>query len=237
MPSPRGSQRENDPVTVADQRDWNLALGFQEVFTAIVRIRTNHHVVTDAEMFRAQIKRALRAAEQTARTRGCRAEDINAAIFAVVALLDESALVSRNPAFGDWPRLPLQAELYGHQLAGEIFFQELEKTLNRPDSTQTADLLEVYDLCLLLGFKGRFAASGDLRSVTSAVQDKIRRLRGPFGPLSPHGVIPGGVVLSAKSDPWVRALTLMAASVVILAVSLYLVFKFVLATQASGLSS
>ncbi len=73
-------------------------------------------------------------AEQEARSRGCSPEDVKQVIFAVVAFLDESVLSSGNPVFANWPRLPLQAELFGHQLAGEIFFQELQKTLNRNDS-------------------------------------------------------------------------------------------------------
>ena len=144
-----------------------------------MRLRYNRQAVSNAESFRAQIKQALQVAEQEARSGGCNAEDVKQAIFAVVAFLDESALGCRNPAFADWARLPLQAELYGHQLAGEVFFQELQKTLNRNDSPETADLLEVYYLCLLLGFKGRYAAGGDLRSIMAGIQEKIRRVRGP----------------------------------------------------------
>src|SRR5580700_9838561 len=170
--SPLGSYRGSSPAL--DRRGWNLALGFQEVFTAIVRLRYNRQAVSDAESFRAQMKQALRVAEQEARSRGCNAEDVKQVIFAVVAFLDESVLTSRNPVFVNWPRRPLQAELFGHQVAGEMFYQELQKTLNRNDSQETADLLEVYYLCLLLGFKGRYAAGGDLRSIMAAVEEKIR---------------------------------------------------------------
>ena len=157
-----------------DRRGWNLALGFQEVFTAVVRVRYNRQAVQDAETFRAQMRQALRVAEQDARSHGCSPEDVNQVIFGVVAFLDESVLSSGNPVFANWPRLPLQAELFGHQLAGEMFFQELQKALSRPDSQEVADLLEVYYLCLLLGFKGRYAAGGDLRSIMSAIDQQNR---------------------------------------------------------------
>src|SRR5271166_1895435 len=149
-----GSFRGSSPAL--DRRGWNLALAFQEVFTAIVRLRYNRQAVSNAETFRAQMKQALRIAEQEARSGGCSADDVKQVIFAVVAFLDESALSCHNPAFADWARLPLQAELFGHQLAGEVFFQELQTTLGRSDSSQGADVLEVYYLCLLLGFKGRY---------------------------------------------------------------------------------
>src|SRR5215475_5979514 len=204
--TPLGSYRGSSPLL--ERRGWNLALGFQEIFTAVVRLRYNRQAVMDAETFRAQMRQALRVAEQEARARGCTAEDVKQVIFAVVAFLDESVLTSRNPVFVNWPRLPLQAELFGHQLAGEIFFQELQKVLNRPDSHEVSDLLEVYCLCLLLGFKGRYAAggSGDLRGLIAASQEKIRRIRGAVGMLSPRGMIPADAVRLVQSDPWVRKL-------------------------------
>jgi len=219
-----------------DRRGWNLALGFQEIFTAVVRLRYNRQAVPDAEAFRAQMRQALRVAEQDARSRGCSPEDVKQVIFGVVAFLDESAPSSGNPVFANWPRLPLQAELFGHQLAGEIFFQELQKTLSRNDSQETADLLEVYYLCLLLGFKGRYAAGGDLRSIMGAIQEKIRRIRGPVGPLSPRGAIPSDVV-RVQSDRWSRRLGKVALIAAGLAVVLFVVFKILLLSGASSLSA
>jgi type VI secretion system protein ImpK len=220
-----------------DRRGWNLALGFQEVFTAVVRLRYNRQAVMDAEAFRAQMRQGLRVAEQDARSRGCNAEDVKQVIFAVVAFLDESVLSSGNPVFANWPRLPLQAELFGHQLAGEIFFQELQKTLGRSDSPETADLLEVYYLCLLLGFKGRYAAGGDLRTPMAAIQEKIRRIRGPAGPLSPRGAIPADAVRLVQSDRWSRNLGRTALVAATLTLVLFVVFKFLLMSGASSLSA
>jgi hypothetical protein len=137
--TPLGSYRGSSPAL--DRRGWNLALGFQEVFTAVVRLRYNRQAVSDAETFRAQMRQALRVAEQEARSRGCSAEDVKQVIFAVVAFLDESVLTSRNPVFVNWPRLPLQAELFGHQLAGEIFFQELQKVQRLPGDRGSAGSL------------------------------------------------------------------------------------------------
>jgi len=220
-----------------DRRGWNLALGFQEVFTAVVRLRYHRQAVSDAETFRAQMRQALRMAEQEARSRGCSAEDVKQVIFAVVAFLDESVLTSRNPVFVNWPRLPLQAELFGHQLAGEIFFQELQKSLNRSDSQETADLLEVYFLCMLLGFKGRYAAGGDLRSIMAATQEKIRRIRGPIGALSPRGAIPADAVRMVQTDRVSRVLGRVALVMAGIVVVLFVLYKFVLMSGESSLSA
>jgi type VI secretion system protein ImpK len=230
-----GSYRGSSPAL--DRRGWSLALAFQEIFTAIVRLRYNRQAVSNSESFRAQMKQALRVAEQEARSRGCNAEDVKQVIFAVVAFLDESVLSSRNPAFANWSRLPLQAELFGHQVAGEVFFQELEKALSRNDSVETADLLEVYYLCLLLGFKGRYAAGGDLRSIMATAQDKIRRVRGASVALSPRGAIPADAVRVVQSDPWVKRLGFGALGAFLLALILFLLFKFVLVSGLSDLSA
>jgi len=233
--TPLGTYRGSSPAL--DRRGWNLALGFQEVFTAVVRLRYNRQAVSDAETFRAQMRQALRVAEQEARSRGCSAEDVKQVIFAVVAFLDESVLTSRNPVFVNWPRLPLQAELFGHQLAGEIFFQELQKALNRSDSQETADLLEVYYLCLLLGFKGRYAAGGDLRSVMASTQEKIRRIRGPLGALSPRGAIPADAFRMSHTDRVSRVLGRVALITAAVVVVLFVLYKFLLMSGASSLSA
>ena len=229
-----------------DRRGWNLALELQEVLTIIVRLRYNRQAVTDPTSFRAEMKKHLRVAEQQARARGYGADDVKNAIFAVVAFLDESVLSSRNPAFADWPRLPLQAEWFGHQLGGELFFQELQKVLNRPDTSEVADLLEVYALCMLLGFKGRFASagsatlggvSGDLRQMQIATQEKIRRIRSSSASLSPRGTIPADAVRLVQSDPWSRRLLIAMIATVTVTVVVGILFKLILIYGASAVSA
>jgi len=234
--SPLASYRGTS--SAMDRRGWNLALEFQEVLTIVVRVRYNRQAVSDANSFREEMKKHLRVAEQRARGRGYSEDDVKRVIFAVVAFLDESVLTSRNPTFADWPRLPLQAELFGNQLAGEVFFQELQRILNRPDSNEVADLLEVFGLCLLLGFKGRYAAggAGDLRSAQVAVREKLRRIRGSSGALSPRGMIPADAVRLVQTDPWVRRLLIAAVATTVVTVVLGIMFKLILVYGASAIS-
>src|SRR5664279_2730327 len=167
------------PTGVA--RADNLALIFQEVLTAIVRLRSNRQELTDAESFRYYMREAIKTAIQEARNQaGYNADDIKMATLALVGFLDESILNTHNPIFADWPRKPLQEELFGIHMAGEIFFRNLEQLMGRPDSADLADLLEVHYLCLLLGFGGRYSIGnkGDLQSITQATGERIRRIRG-----------------------------------------------------------
>jgi type VI secretion system protein ImpK len=226
--SPLASYRGSS--SAMDRRGWNLALEFQEVLTIVGRVRYNRQAVGDANSFRAEMKKHLRMAEERVRGRGYTPEDVKQVIFAVVAFLDESVLSSRNPVFSDWPRLPLQAELFGSQLGGELFFQQLQNLLGRQDSNEVADLLEVYGLCLMLGFRGRYAASGsgDLKAMKMAVQEKLHRIRGASGALSPRGMIPADAVRVVQTDPWVRRLLIATIATVSVTVVMGILFKLIL---------
>jgi len=230
---PQGSR--SSPV----QGRESLALIYQEVLTAITRLRSNRQAVTDAGTFRSQMKAAISAAESAATRQAYSAEDTRLATFAVVAFLDESILNSNNPVFADWPRMPLQEELFGGHTAGEIFFQCIDRLLARGDTPQLADLLEVYALCLLLGYRGRYSLSGQegIRTVLEAIRDKILRIRGKAGPLSPNWFVPQDAVQSKAYDPWLRRLVFGAAAVFLLALILFVGFKLSLSSGASGLHS
>ena len=229
---------ENPAASLPGQtrRPDNLALAFQEILTVIERLRSNRQPIPDAATFRYQFREALKLADAEARKRGYTAEDIQLAIFAVVAFLDESILNLRSPIFADWPRRPLQEELFGHHIAGEIFFKNLQDLLGRSDSQELADLLEVYYLCLLLGFAGRYSlgGQGDLRGLSDAAADKIRRIRGGAGLLSPTGGLPAEGRRQAGSDPWVKKLIIAASAAGLLALILFVSYWVIL---GMGISS
>lgn len=234
-PSPTALPQTPRPAPAQGRE--NLALIYQEVLTAITRFRTNRQAATDAGVFRNQMKAAIRAAESAAMASGYPVEDTRLATFAVVAFLDESILNSGNPVFADWPRMPLQEELFGGHTAGEIFFHCIDRLLARGDSTQVADVLEVFALCLELGYRGRYSLSGQegVRPVLGAIGEKMQRIRGGPGPLSPNWAPPQDAVRAKAYDPWARRLGFGALGVLLLAVVLFVGFKFSLMSGASGL--
>jgi type VI secretion system protein ImpK len=211
------------------RRPENLALIFQEVLTAIERLRANRQGVTDANAFRHHTREALRSAASQAMAAGYTGEDVKYATFAAVAFLDESVLNSQNPIFADWLRKPLQEELFGTHIAGETFFQNLQSLLGRADSADLADLLEVHYLCLVLGFGGRYSVGnrGELNQILQMTAEKMRRIRGRFSQLSPAWQPPPEAARS-RTDPWVRRLGIIAAACAILMVLLFVVYKVVL---------
>ena len=193
-------------------RRGSLALALQEIFTATVRLRANRQGVTDLESFRSHVKQLLTAAHDEASRAGYGGADVKLAIYAAVVFLDESVLNSRDPAFAEWPRRPLQEEVFGGHMGGETFFQNLHELIGRQDADDLGDVLEVYQLCLLLGFQGRYGAAGrdELRAWTSATADKIARIRGAPGPLSPSWAPPVDETVSVSGDRWLRPLAIAA---------------------------
>jgi type VI secretion system protein ImpK len=220
-------------------RRANLALSFQEMFTAVVRLRFNRQSVPSADSFREHMRQALRSASQDAVQKGYSADDVKIAAFAVVAFLDESVLASNNPVFSTWSRLPFQEELFGHHMGGEAFFQYAQQLLARRDSAETADILEVFFLCLLLGYRGRYGIgnSGELRAIMDSIRDKIYRVRGAATPISPQWALPNEPPARKRFDPWVRKLSVGVAVTAILVIAAYVLFSIGLVSGASALHS
>lgn len=221
------------------RRGTDLALIFQELITAVVRLKSNRQAVSEAGAFRQQIREALKSAAHEARdVAAYSSEDVRMSMFAVVGFLDETILNARNPIFADWPRKPLQEELFGTHLAGEQFFQNVDQLLGRDDSPDTADVLEVHQLCLLLGFRGRYSARSphELQSLLNVIAQKIGRIRGGSGGLSPYWKLPTEA-LSAASDPWTRRLLIGAAVCLALAVLLLGGFKLALSSGVTDVAA
>lgn len=207
-----------------------IALAFQEAFTVTVRLRANRQVASDAASFREHIKRLLAGADRTVRESGYSEEYARLAVYAFIAFLDESVLNASQPMFSEWSRRPLQEEIFGDHMAGETFFTQLRDLLKRQDSPELADILEVYELCLLLGFRGRFGSdhAGELRSLSSTVREKIDRIRGGRVPLSPRWKPPADEDVPATRDPWLRRLGFAGAAVAALVIVLLVAYVFAL---------
>ncbi|HLY19507.1 MAG TPA: DotU family type IV/VI secretion system protein [Bryobacteraceae bacterium] len=222
----------------APARPENMALIFQELFTAIERLRSNRQAVSDAESFRHHIREAVKTAAQEARNRaGYSTEDIRMGTLAVVGFLDETILNLQDPMFANWPRQPLQEELFGTHMAGEVFFQNLQELLARGDAEDLADVLEVHYLCLLLGYRGRYSLGnrGELQSIMTTTAQKIRQIRGEFAGLAPGWRAPQEHFQAAQ-DPWTRRLVKAAVACFVLAIVLFLVYRLMLGAGASGIS-
>jgi type VI secretion system protein ImpK len=134
----------------------------------------------------------LQDIEQLALSGGYDGRDVQETHFAVAAYLDSVVLHSEESVRAEWERKTLQEEMFGQRDAGVVFFEKLEDFRSRRDSEQLAGILEVYLLCLLLGFEGRY--SGGLRSelegITERVRKRIEDIRALRRQISPSGDLP-----------------------------------------------
>lgn len=125
--------------------------------------------------------------EQNARTERMDPEDLSAAKYALAAFVDEMVLSSGWPGREEWADEPLQLLYFDTSLAGAGFFEKLDELRSR-DGT-SPEVIEVYYLCLALGFQGQYGVQGAerLQALVKVLRDEMERTL-PSGPaeISPH---------------------------------------------------
>ena len=201
-PPPRAGAAGNSVIATHEARSLLDLLydGFYMVF-----LLRNRASPADPEAFRSRIKQFLSGFERGGRRLEASAEDIHLAKFAYCALIDEVVLMSKMRMREVWERRPLQLEFFGDQLAGERFFEQLE-TL-RQGGAAKLQVLEVFHMCLLLGFQGRYVLEGSekLNYLTARLGDEIAQLRGKRAVFAPHWSAPDRVahVLKREVPMWI----------------------------------
>ena len=218
-------------------RTSNLAATFQEVLTAILRVRDQPVMVANVETFRGQLRQLLQTSMNDARSLGYANEYVQMAVLVVVALIDETVLNLGTPASAEWSRRPLQEELFGGHLAGETVFRNLQSLLQQQDAPELADILELHCISLELGYKGRYAFStgGELRQMIQLCREKIHRSRGPHPMFAaPQLAAP---VQQAAVDSLARFLLLACIALAVLTVAGFATYEYSLSAQASRLAS
>jgi type VI secretion system protein ImpK len=114
------------------------------------------------------------------------AADAADALYALVALLDETAVQGESALREHWLRRLLQTQFFDENLAGERFFERLAAL--RADAKRHA-VLRVFYLCLLLGFRGKYHLRGselELLEIQESIRHELQRA----------GAIPSQLVLS-----------------------------------------
>jgi type VI secretion system protein ImpK len=227
--------REPEPAEKPASKLDRLALLYEGILTATVRVQSARQQVQDPENFRTRMKQALREIASTAARKGYSADDVQEANFAVVAFLDEAVLTS-DPSATEWAQKSLGEELFGQRSAGEMFFKRLETLRANRDSQGLAEVLEVYYLCLLLGYEGKFAggSKAELQLLMSNLRDRIERIFGRSPEFSPDGAVPDEpVAIAPPADPLDRQVRLFALAAFALAVLCFLGFSLHLGSKSS----
>lgn len=150
--------------------------------------------------FMLRIQEFLADFERDAKKLNASADDIFASKYAFCAAVDERILSSDFEMRDVWERRPLQMALFGEQLAGENFFHHLEKC--RAQGVSRLLALEVFHLCLLLGFQGKYRMEGleKLAYLTGRLGDEIAAMKGKRAPFAPHWQLPDQVAHALKRE-------------------------------------
>ena len=140
-----------------------------------------------AEQLRQEMLGMLRNLVAGCRAAGVADTETAEARYAIVAFIDDRVLHSNWAGRAEWMKNPLQLQLYREYAAGENFFARMRALLHR---NAPSAALEVYYLCLALGFMGALPGAGGAqtgRSYLEAAREQLTR-SGRGGPIAPNGI-------------------------------------------------
>lgn len=143
----------NEQVVSRRQSETDLVVFAGPIFDLILRLKAG--IVQPSNDLRPKVASLLREFEDRALRHRYRESIVQVAKFGLASFIDETVLTNNFPLKEDWEKYPLQLEYFGEQLAGNKFYDKLEAMIRQIEVT--ADAVEVYYVCMLLGFKGRFA--------------------------------------------------------------------------------
>jgi type VI secretion system protein ImpK len=168
--------------------------------------------------------------------RGLGLTDADAAdvMFALIATLDESIMLSPWPGRSEWVARPMQFEFFHRYDAGEEFFARLGRL--RQERVLRVDVLHVYFFCLALGFRGWYQVRprAEWQALVEAVAAQLRR-GDPAGrpPLAPHGMAREEIAEAVREIPvWVVVVAAVAA-----AFALYLALTALVAVRVGAVEA
>lgn len=203
-------------------------------FISMALIVRRGRQVTSINAFESSVERFFADLERDARAANYSVEQVKDTQYALCAFLDESVLRSGDNELRQHFELqPLQFRYFGVHLAGEGFFEKIDSL--RADVKHNLDVLEVYHLCLALGFEGKFSLGqkDQLRYLANTLGQDIARYRKPPKALSPDWALPDQVshMLRHEVPVWVYL-----ALIALVCVAVYLTLDWLLDKDVAALS-
>lgn len=217
-----------EPSNLMQAMYWSCA----DALTLAARIPSSPDLPDPAEL-RNRIGALLNEMATKGAQAGLSRDDLEDARYAIVAFLDEQILASNWSGKQDWMLEPLQLAYFNENTAGEGFFKRMQALEARPER---AHVLQLYYLCVSLGFQGIYAVIGAqaLGAVHEQVGTRLMRSLPAVDAISPNGV-PPDVGRRRKG----RQLPVITAAVALLLVSIivFVTLRLVLSSSASNAAS
>jgi type VI secretion system protein ImpK len=204
---------------------------FYDGFLMIFMLR-NGHPPQSASLFGEKVKHFIAQVVREAHALKIPDIDISEAKYAFCAAVDEAILYSEFPTKDEWLLSPLQLTLFGDQLAGNNFFVRLDEL--RSSGPARIQSIEVFYMCLLLGFKGKYIFEGKDKHQYYILKlgQEIARMRGRRPGFAPHAPIPDRVVHALKNDLPIWAI---GTALIFLGVMAFLGISFLLGGDTTAL--
>ena len=142
------------------------------------------------ELIHTRMRGYVDALLRRAREAGFPEEDGRLMAYAVTALCDEIVMGGTGALREFWSGQSLQYVYFGENTAGEDFFVRIEQARQNP---RQMDVLRVFYLCLMLGFRGRYGVRGGevaLGDLIDGVRTQLLRSLPMPEVLSPSGLRP-----------------------------------------------
>lgn len=171
------------------------------LFALVAPFRKGDHGESLPEDYRQTLLNGFDELERMAFERQITMQTVKEAKYAMAAYIDEVVLSSRWPGRLDWMSKPLQLEFFGEHLAGEGFFEHLAQL--RQGGEANLDVLELYYVCLQLGFEGVYRLRGleQLMALQVDLRSQIDGYRGVVSPrLAPDGVPKESLLAQARRE-------------------------------------
>jgi|WetSurMetagenome_2_1015567.scaffolds.fasta_scaffold41632_3 type VI secretion system protein ImpK len=124
-----------------------------DLFLIIFNITSDLDMGSEQDMRRI-LRHFIDRFDTNCKSAGIETKKMELAKYALVALIDEKVLALPSKWSGPWSSHPLQFDYSGDMVAGQRFFEHLEEIMR--NAAHDSDVLEVYFLCLCLGFKGKY---------------------------------------------------------------------------------
>jgi type VI secretion system protein ImpK len=219
---------------VAAAREKPTLKDLVQDFISMALIVRKGRQVTSVSAFEASVDTFFKALERDARGANYSVEQVKDTQYALCAFLDESVLRSGdNELRRHFELQPLQFRYFGVHLAGEGFFEKIDAL--RGDVKQNLDVLEVYHLCLALGFEGKFSLGqkDQLRYLANTLGQDIARFRKTPKALSPDWALPDQVSQMLRHEV---PLWLYLALIALVCAGVYLTLDWLLGKDLAALS-
>lgn len=205
-----------------------------DCFSALFQLRQmDANASASAEAIHLRIRTLVETLQRRGPELGIPQQDVADVAYALVALIDETALSKPEPFRSFWMGNLLQFHFFQENLAGDGFFTRLQGIRG---ISARRDVLRIYYQCLLFGFQGRYRIRGgelELMNLTESLQQELVRGTSSDVVLSPNGGRTQGSLGRAQRN---GPLLMLSGAAVLVALLIYGGLRIAMSSSVSAVA-